>query len=895
MGDVDLQVAVMVGDRRGVKKYIDAGGDLEEKDDDGATALFHAAFWTHVEIATDLINAGANLSTQRNDGFTALHVATKNNQPRMTELLVGAMDDLNIQEEFGDTALHCAYRSKATECIETLLAAGADSEVLNYMGKTPKQCEGTGVDRQQDEEDFDDEDDEGPRRSAAVSEAPSAGDESTVVGDPTRDQDAEYTSGKSPSRPSDGRSAAASNSPRTTRNRSGAHHGDAGSHARGDEGMNAASNKATFRVAYPPTIRGGGKWHPMTAYIFEPSAHRAVRHAHQARISGDQHHSFASSEADNTVEDCDKAIPPGTHIVCRPRFPRTCCVSPASSTVVWMKDVHAVPFEVRPPASITSGAVTGCVDFYIGAVLVGQANIEMAVVKPNDSSDAAEKQDILGPVAQVFDTMYACIAVEDEALLLPSFEHFNGLGIATVVWRPDGGNNEKETKRLIRDSSVFQICWSDAAKESDRVRNEVKYAGSLAKTGSVAVRGIYWNPSMSVTSIQTSQGLVFPVRLHNSFLLEGPCPRILDQAVKGTPPSLLAAGGAHGGRGRGGEAGGGVDHDGDGQEEAPVPYTEKLCTSAVDHTRGHIARLREMVGGADVVDVPRLVWIHPDDGGGKPGSVNIKTDDWLKKHVRVNFLCPVSMKPGRCGEDGRGYKMSFPRGWSGKIGVALKIGVLVIAAASDAGEVADLPAPSAAAIAAWGEEGGEGGKSSAEKQGDLVNAAFDALSGALADKANDLIDSAFINAEAKGSSAPSLSAQLCKEAKQSFTNLRSLLQKYDKGLKMTGLVKVTHEGVGGKSPATEWVHPSVAELFRRQGPSMFTSGALAAADADAAREARASAYTRTKRSGGGNGGGNGGGGSNGCPQSQEVMDTIRLLEKQVLAMVEDGGGGSGGA
>lgn len=66
-----------------------------------------------------------------------------------------------------------------------------------------------------------------------------------------------------------------------------------------------------------------------------------------------------------------------------------------------MKDAHAVPFEVRPPASTSSGTVTGCVDFYVGAVLIGQANVEMTVVKPNDSSDAAEKSDVLGPVAKV--------------------------------------------------------------------------------------------------------------------------------------------------------------------------------------------------------------------------------------------------------------------------------------------------------------------------------------------------------------------------------------------------------------------------------------------------------------------------------------------------------------
>lgn len=96
--------------------------------------------------------------------------------------------------------------------------------------------------------------------------------------------------------------------------------------------------------------------------------------------------------------------------------------------------------------------------------------------------------------------------------------------------------------------------------------------------------------------------------------------------------------------------------------------------------------------------------------------------------------------------DGKGYKMSFPRGWGSKIGLALKIGVVVTAAASDVGEVADLPVPSTAAIASWAEDNGRG-LSLAERQGDMVNAAFDGLAGAVTDKSNDLIDSAFMDAE----------------------------------------------------------------------------------------------------------------------------------------------------
>lgn len=68
------------------------------KDEDAATPLFHAAFWTHVDVAKDLVDAGANVNAQRNDGFTPLHVAVKNNQPRMTDVLVKAMSSLSIQE-----------------------------------------------------------------------------------------------------------------------------------------------------------------------------------------------------------------------------------------------------------------------------------------------------------------------------------------------------------------------------------------------------------------------------------------------------------------------------------------------------------------------------------------------------------------------------------------------------------------------------------------------------------------------------------------------------------------------------------------------------------------------------------------------------------------------------
>lgn len=64
------------------------------------------------------------------------------------------------------------------------------------------------------------------------------------------------------------------------------------------------------------------QWQPLAAYLFEPSAHQAVRHAHEDLLNGDQHHAFVPSDAKSSVEDCDKTIPSGTQVVVRPRFPR---------------------------------------------------------------------------------------------------------------------------------------------------------------------------------------------------------------------------------------------------------------------------------------------------------------------------------------------------------------------------------------------------------------------------------------------------------------------------------------------------------------------------------------------------------------------------------------------
>lgn len=72
---------------------------------------------------------------------------------------------------------------------------------------------------------------------------------------------------------------------------------------------------------------------------------------------------------------------------------------------------------------------------------------------------------------KVFNNAYMCFAAADEPLLLPSLERFKRLGIVDIAWRREHESNERESKRLIRESSVFQICWSISAK----VRSDIPY------------------------------------------------------------------------------------------------------------------------------------------------------------------------------------------------------------------------------------------------------------------------------------------------------------------------------------------------------------------------------------------------------------------------------------
>ena len=84
---INLIKLIRIKDIKGVKKFIEEGGDLNIQDEWGQTALMTASSWNCPEIAKLLTEGGAKLDIQDKCGRTALDYAKRNNYEKIIQLL----------------------------------------------------------------------------------------------------------------------------------------------------------------------------------------------------------------------------------------------------------------------------------------------------------------------------------------------------------------------------------------------------------------------------------------------------------------------------------------------------------------------------------------------------------------------------------------------------------------------------------------------------------------------------------------------------------------------------------------------------------------------------------------------------------------------------------------
>ena len=133
-----LHFAVQEEHANVVQMLIDAGADLETKNDDGCSPLHLASLSGELTTVKMLVKAGADVRATDAERRTCLMFAAYHGHTDTVRYLVSVPEvDLNHQGTNNFTALRFAVEQKHADVVQVLIDAGADTERQNNAGHSP--------------------------------------------------------------------------------------------------------------------------------------------------------------------------------------------------------------------------------------------------------------------------------------------------------------------------------------------------------------------------------------------------------------------------------------------------------------------------------------------------------------------------------------------------------------------------------------------------------------------------------------------------------------------------------------------------------------------------------------------------------------------------------------
>ncbi|MBL7184872.1 MAG: ankyrin repeat domain-containing protein [Phycisphaerae bacterium] len=142
----NIHTAAFAGNLEKVRSFIEAGTDVDAKDESGMTPLLRAVSGEHAAVAKFLVDNRADVNTGDKWGYVPLVYALWNMDSETVKLLIDKGADTNAKDTpSGYTSLHWAIMMDSKELTELVLAAGVDVKAKSKAGETPLDVAAYGV------------------------------------------------------------------------------------------------------------------------------------------------------------------------------------------------------------------------------------------------------------------------------------------------------------------------------------------------------------------------------------------------------------------------------------------------------------------------------------------------------------------------------------------------------------------------------------------------------------------------------------------------------------------------------------------------------------------------------------------------------------------------------
>lgn len=129
-------IDIVTAGTHAVVAWLDAGGNIDERDADNRTLLMHAVIDNRLDIIQLLLARKANVDALDAARFSALHFAAQDYHLEAAKLLLDAGATVDIKDVFGNTPLwRAVFNSRGRIGLtQVLVAYGADKSQENASG-----------------------------------------------------------------------------------------------------------------------------------------------------------------------------------------------------------------------------------------------------------------------------------------------------------------------------------------------------------------------------------------------------------------------------------------------------------------------------------------------------------------------------------------------------------------------------------------------------------------------------------------------------------------------------------------------------------------------------------------------------------------------------------------